>query len=98
MAKKILGLDLGSTSIGFALIEEVNNKKKIVTMGSRIIPLNIDDKNQFSQGQAISKNKDRTTQRTARKGLDRYQQRRLKLGKELKKLNMYPDLELPLLR
>jgi CRISPR-associated endonuclease Csn1 len=94
MTRKILGLDLGSTSIGFALIEEVDDKKKIVTMGSRIIPLNIDDKNQFSQGQAISKNKDRTTQRTARKGLDRYQQRRLKLGKELKKLNMYPDLDL----
>lgn len=94
MAKKILGLDLGSTSIGFALIEEIDGTKKIVTMGSRIIPLNIDDKNQFSQGQAISKNKDRTTQRTARKGLDRYQQRRLKLGKELKKLNMYPELEL----
>lgn len=90
--KKILGLDLGSTSIGFALIEEIENKKKIVTLGSRIIPLNIDDKNQFSQGQAISKNKDRTTQRTARRGLDRYQQRRLKLGKELKKLDMYPDL------
>lgn len=94
MARKILGLDLGSTSIGFALIEEIEGKKKIVTMGSRIIPLNIDDKNQFSQGQAISKNKDRTTQRTARKGLDRYQQRRLKLGKELKKLGMYPDLDL----
>lgn len=94
MARKILGLDLGSTSIGFALIEEIEGKRKIVTMGSRIIPLNIDDKNQFSQGQAISKNKDRTTQRTTRKGLDRYQQRRLKLGKELRKLNMYPELEL----
>ncbi|MFN8438421.1 MAG: type II CRISPR RNA-guided endonuclease Cas9 [Cytophagales bacterium] len=88
---KILGLDLGTTSIGFALIEEKENKKEIIMMGSRIIPLSVDDKNQFSQGNAISKNQDRTTKRTQRKGYDRYQQRRANLAKELNKLEMFPD-------
>jgi len=94
MSKKILGLDLGTTSIGFALIEEKENKKEIITMGSRIIPLSVDDKNQFSQGNAISKNQDRTTKRTQRKGYDRYQQRRANLCKELNKLEMFPDEKL----
>jgi CRISPR-associated endonuclease Csn1 len=92
--KKILGLDLGSTSIGFALIEENAVQKSIVTMGSRIIPLNPDDKNQFSQGQAITKNQSRTIARTQRKGYDRYQQRRLHLKKELTRLGMLPNEKL----
>lgn len=90
--KTILGLDLGTTSIGFALVSETSDSlKKIITMGSRIIPLSVDDKNQFSQGNAISKNQDRTTKRTQRKGYDRYQQRRANLLKELNKLDMFPD-------
>jgi CRISPR-associated endonuclease Csn1 len=88
---KILGLDLGSASIGFALIEENATQKNIITIGCRIIPLNPDDKNQFSQGQAITKNQSRTTSRTQRKGYDRYQQRRLHLKTKLTKLGMLPD-------
>lgn len=91
MSKKILGLDLGSTSIGWALIKDEENKKEIISMGSRIIPLSVDDKNQFSQGNAISKNQDRTTKRTQRKGYDRYQQRRANLAKELNNFDMFPD-------
>ena len=51
--KRILGLDLGSTSIGWAIINEnskeitnadskVQNQDEIVAIGSRIIPLNPD--------------------------------------------------------
>jgi CRISPR-associated endonuclease Csn1 len=38
--KKILGLDLGTNSIGWALAEVDDNKKtvRIIAMGSRIIP------------------------------------------------------------
>jgi CRISPR-associated endonuclease Csn1 len=90
---KILGLDLGVTSIGYALIEENGDSRKIITMGSRIVPLDKDDKDEFSKGTKISKNQKRTTTRTQRKGFDRYQQRRLKLGQKLKNLNMYPSLE-----
>jgi CRISPR-associated endonuclease Csn1 len=68
--KTILGLDLGTNSIGWALIEVdvTNNPIRVIAMGSRIIPLNSDERDQFQKGQAISKNQDRTKNRTQRKG------------------------------
>lgn len=77
--KKILGLDLGVASIGWAIIQEDNDKRSILGMGCRIIPLDTDDKDEFSKGNKISKNQKRTARRTQRKGYDRYQQRRKKL-------------------
>ena len=85
---KILGLDLGVSSIGWALISENNNKKEILGMGCRIVPLNTDDKDEFSSGNKISKNQKRTTKRTQRKGYDRYQLRRKMLTDVLLKNNM----------
>ena len=52
-------------------------------MGSRIVPLTSDDMQEFQKGKAITKNKDRTMKRSARRGLDRYQQRRTKLSRLL---------------
>lgn len=99
--KKILGLDLGTNSIGWALITTENNApKEILGMGSRIIPLSPDDANEFSTGNAISKNSKRTSKRSARKGYDRYQQRRQNLTLVLRALNMLPDeqlIKLPIL-
>jgi CRISPR-associated endonuclease Csn1 len=95
MKKYILGLDLGITSIGWALILEDEDKKNtIVDIGSRIIPLSVDDKDEFSKGNAISKNQKRTLRRTQRKGYDRYQLRRKDLKELLVKLNMFPSEEL----
>lgn len=90
--KKILGLDIGVSSIGWAVIE-VNSDgvKSIINLGSRIIPLSTDDKDEFSTGNAISKNQKRTLRRTQRKGYDRYQLRRTFLKEELSKLNMLPN-------
>lgn len=63
--KRVLGLDLGSTSIGWAIIEENSaevldtpfegESDKIVAMGSRIIPLTTDESAQFSKGQALTR-------------------------------------------
>lgn len=91
--KKILGLDLGTNSIGWAVVNADENGKPISIegLGSRIIPLTPDDTNEFTKGNAISKNKSRTEKRTARKGYDRYQMRREFLTKELRKYNMLPD-------
>lgn len=97
--KRILGLDLGSSSIGWAIIEE-NSKEiinenessqndKIVALGSRIIPLSTDESSQFSKGQALTKNADRTKSRTQRKGYNRYQLRRAFLLDKLNQLGMY---------
>jgi len=92
MKKKILGLDLGVGSIGWALIEtEDNQPKQILGMGSRIVPISKDDNDQFSKGQAITKNADRTARRTARKGYNRYQMRRALLTQALRNNNMLPE-------
>jgi CRISPR-associated endonuclease Csn1 len=91
--KKILGLDLGTTSIGWALVEETENKSNIIDLGVRIIPLSTDEKSEFSAGNAISKNQDRTTKRTQRKGYDRYQLRRTFLTKFLIDLAILPTEE-----
>lgn len=97
--KRILGLDLGSTSIGWAVIEEhseeiidsniQSSKDTILGLGSRIIPLSTDESTQFSKGQALTKNADRTAKRTQRKGYDRYQLRRSLLLEKLNSLGMY---------
>jgi len=93
--KKILGFDLGVTSIGWAIIEIDENGKpiRIIAMGSRIIPFSGDDKgkDEFSQGKAISKNQNRTTKRTQRKGYDRYQLRRKSLTDVLLQNNMFDE-------
>ena len=92
MTKNILGLDLGVGSIGWALIQtEDDQPKQIIGMGSRIVPLTKDDSDQFTKGQAISKNADRTTRRTTRKGYDRYQLRRALLTQVLRQNGMLPE-------
>ena len=100
--KKILGLDLGVGSIGWSLIQADDNgdPQSILGIGSRIVPLSTDDSNEFSSGNAISKNQKRTQRRTARKGFDRYQLRRQNLTEELRGLGMLPDerlIKLPVL-
>lgn len=91
MNKKILGLDLGVTSIGWAIIQESDLKKEILGMGSRIIPLDNDEKTEFSTGNKISKNQKRTAKRTQRKGYDRYQLRRSFLTKTLIENQMFDE-------
>lgn len=95
MQKKILGLDLGVSSIGWSLIaENENNSYTIIDMGCRIVPLTADDKDEFITGNAISKNQKRTSKRTQRKGYNRYQLRRYTLSTLLKTHNMMPSEKL----
>lgn len=97
--KRVLGLDLGSSSIGWAIIEEnsaevlsegtLPQEDRIMAIGSRVIPLSTDESTKFSAGQAITTNAERRAKRTQRKGLDRYQLRRAALIKKLQELGMY---------
>lgn len=91
--KKVLGLDLGVGSIGWCLIEKDDNNtpKRILRMGSRIVPISSDEETGYTKGNAISKNADRTAKRTARKCYDRYQLRRKALVSLLKRLGMEPN-------
>jgi hypothetical protein len=48
--KKILGLDLGTNSIGWALVNEAENseeKSSIVQLGVRVNPLTVDEQQNF---------------------------------------------------
>jgi CRISPR-associated endonuclease Csn1 len=94
-AKLVLGLDLGVSSIGWALINVKKDvPEQIIDLGSRIVPLTADDKNEFSSGNAISKNQKRTQKRTQRKGYKRYQLRRFTLSTALTAKGMMPFTEL----
>lgn len=86
--KKILGLDLGTTSIGWAFVNEaetVNEKSSILGIGVRVNPLTTDEQLNFDKGKPTSINADRTLKRGARRTLDRYKQRRANLIDALKK-------------
>ncbi len=87
MAKTILGLDLGSTSIGWALvIEKDKQQSEIIKTGVRVIPLTTDEQGNFEKGKAITTNQDRTASRSARRNLQRYKLRRSVLINTLKKI------------
>ena len=83
--KTILGLDLGSTSIGWALVtEKENQQSEIIKTGVRVIPLTTDEQGNFEKGKAITTNQDRTNSRSARRNLQRYKLRRFVLINTLK--------------
>lgn len=90
--KRILGLDLGTNSIGWALvnIDANGNPIHIEGMGSRIIPMG-SEKIDYEKGATISKNADRREKRQTRRMGKRYKLRRNKLIYVLAKLNMLPD-------
>lgn len=77
--KKILGLDLGTTSIGWALVNEAEHadeKSSIERLGVRIVPLSVDEETNFEKGRPITTNADRTLKRSMRRNLQRYKLRR----------------------
>lgn len=92
--KKILGLDLGAASIGWAMIAEHSEKTEILGLGTRVIPYTGNEGRDFSKGTGESKNAERTRARTIRKGYDRYQLRRRFLVETLVKHKMMPEEDL----
>lgn len=80
--KKILGLDLGTTSIGWALVNEKENdneKSEIIRMGVRVNPLTVDEKTNYEKGKSITTNADRRMKRSMHRNLQRYKLRRKNL-------------------
>lgn len=86
MIKRILGLDLGTTSIGFAKIteDEDSHNSSVDSIGVRVNPLTTDEQTNFEKGKPVSVNADRTLKRGMRRNLDRYQLRRDNLIEVLK--------------
>ncbi len=89
--KKILGLDLGTNSIGWALINLNSEKREgeIIGLGSRIIPMGAEVSN-FEQGNPQTKNADRRKARSIRRMGKRYKARRNKLLYVLDRTGMLP--------
>lgn len=89
--KKILGLDLGTTSIGWALVNEAENENEtssIIKLGVRVNPLSVDEQTNFEKGRPLTTNADRTIKRTARRNLQRFKLRRKNLIEILLKNNI----------
>ncbi|GAB6010182.1 type II CRISPR RNA-guided endonuclease Cas9 [Dysgonomonas reticulitermitis] len=86
--KKILGLDLGTNSIGWALVDAEN--KKIEGMGSRIIPMSQDVLGKFDSGVSISQTAERTGYRGVRRLRERCLLRRERLHRVLNILGFLP--------
>lgn len=79
MMKKILGLDLGTTSVGWAMVnsaDNTNEQSSILGCGSRVVPISVEEKDNFEKGKASTTNADRTLKRGMRRNLQRRKQRR----------------------
>lgn len=94
--KHILGLDLGTNSIGWAVIKAENTDDKIElkgieAAGSRIIPMDAAILGDFDRGNSVSQTKDRTRYRGVRRLRERYLLRRERLHRVLNVLNFLPE-------
>lgn len=90
--KNILGLDLGSNSVGWALIKAEENGNPIgsIKMGSRIIPMSQDILGNFEKGDTVSQTKQRTLYRGKRRLIERHVLRRERLCRVLHIMNFLP--------
>lgn len=92
--KRILGLDLGTTSIGWALVDEAENdseRSAIIRLGVRVNPLTVDEQTDFEKGKPITTNAERTLKRTMRRNLQRYKLRRDNLIRAMKAHGLITD-------
>ncbi len=93
MNKNILGLDLGTNSIGWALVEQnfENKYGNILGIGSRIIPMSQDIIGEFGKGNSVSQTAERTRYRSVRRLRERYLLRRERLHRVLNVLGFLPE-------
>lgn len=99
--KKILGLDLGTNSIGWAVVnaEETTRENEttylkptgISAAGSRIIPMSADILGNFDVGNSVSQTAERTGYRGVRRLHERNLLRRQRLLRVLKLMGFLPE-------
>ena len=88
---RILGLDLGTNSIGWAVAESGDASSRLIGSGSRIIPMTQDVMGKFTGGGNIeTQTKARTTSRGARRLVERNKLRRERLLRVLNILGFLP--------
>lgn len=95
--KNILGLDLGTNSIGWALVrsdkdsDNVERATGITAAGSRIIPMDAAVLGDFAKGNTKSQTADRTAARGIRRLAERHKLRRERLNRVLDVMGFLPD-------
>ena len=101
--KKILGLDLGTNSIGWAVVnaEEIHDEKEegkvtlkpisIEAANSRIIPMDAAILGEFDRGNSVSQTKERTSFRGTRRLRERALLRRERLHRVLDLMGFLPE-------
>ena len=92
--KKVLGLDLGVASVGWAIVNQAENdseKSSIVKAGVRIVPLAANEADNFEKGKACETNVARRTYRSMRRNLQRYKLRKSNLKQVLKDAGWIDD-------
>lgn len=99
--KKILGLDLGTNSIGWAVVNAKETTREnessflkpvgISANGSRIIPMSADILGEFDKGNSVSQTADRTGYRGARRLHERNLLRRERLLRVLDLMEFLPE-------
>lgn len=93
--RKILGLDLGTNSIGWAVVTEEQKDDRsylsgIDGAGCRIIPMSADQLGDFEKGKTISQTKERTGYRGTRRLRERFLLRRERLHRTLGIMGFLP--------
>lgn len=91
--KRIVGLDLGTNSIGWAVVDrndENRNQGAIVDAGCRIIPMDASEFSTFAKGETVSRTAERTRLRGTRRMLERRKLRRERLLRVLDKMKFLP--------
>ncbi len=86
---RILGLDLGTNSIGWAIVDDTANK--IIGIGTRIFPMGVENLGE-GEGREMSKNAGRTGARGIRRQFFRRRLRKKVLLKALSEHKMCPML------
>lgn len=94
--RNIVGLDLGTNSIGWALVNAEANEQEISLTGiemagSRIIPMDAATLGDFDKGNTKSQTSERTRFRSVRRLRERHLLRRERLHKVLSILGFLPD-------
>ena len=89
--KKVLGLDLGTNSIGWAVVNNGEDQKSISCAGSRIIPMDAALQGDFESGNSISQTADRTKARGVRRLFERRALRRERLNRVLSIMGFLPE-------
>lgn len=86
MSHKVLGIDIGTNSLGWALLDD--KEGRILATGVRVFPEGVD---RTQTGGEVSKNETRRTARGTRRQTRRRRERKLVVKKALIKTGLFPE-------